>query len=312
VAYSARQHRAAGFPFSRFDPARRHLWVDAMDVDTGVMHAVPAECVHALHALPEALQAKALTSASTSGAAAGTGVEDALLRATLELVERDAFCRAWLSGAETPGIVAASLPGELRRRLAALAARGAEASLVDLGTPWCAVIAVFLQSRALPFTAITAAAGFDVEAAAAKAISEAEGRLAFAEALPPRADEGDPMRAVEKYYRSPRTYGRSDFFRPARESRRFAQVAQGSARKWEDLRALMRSDGFQLLCADITPPGAAVDQGRQALRVVRALVPGLVPIWFQRGLQPEGMPRFSQAARIPRGRPAGHFIHPFT
>ena len=120
------------------------------------------------------------------------------------------------------------------------------------------------------------------------------------------------MRRVEGFYRDPRTYRRSDFFRAARASRPFAEVGCESAPDWARMRARMRSDGLRLLCADVTPPGAAIDQGRRPLKVVRALVPGLVPIWFQRGLQPAGMRRFHEARTTQGGRPRGHFLHPFT
>lgn len=64
---------------------------------------------------------------------------------------------------------------------------------------------------------------------------------------------------------------------------------------------------------DMTPDGAAVEQGRVPLHVVRALVPGMVPIWFQAGLQPEGMPRLLQSVGGAKGAPTSRlFIHPFT
>jgi ribosomal protein S12 methylthiotransferase accessory factor len=312
VAFSRRQHRCARFPFARFDPARPALWTQAVSPDTGAGRAVPLECVHALHALPAAYQATACASSSTSGVAAGTCVEDALMRATLELVERDAFCCAWLSGTGFPGVALATLPGALRRRMEALSSCGAQASVIDLSNPWSPVVAVFLQSADMPFTAITAAAGFDVEAALSKAISEAEGRLAFARQFAVGEAGPDPMRNIENYYRRARTYRRSDFFRPATSSRAFTEVGRGSAQNWNQARCRLRADGFDLLCADITPPGASIEQGRQPLKVVRALVPGLVPIWFHRHLQPEGLERFSKAGRVRGGRPAGHFVHPFT
>lgn len=312
VAYSSRQHRSAGFPFSRFELSRNYLWTEVLDTDTGAASAVPAECVHALHALPRPFQDSACTSTSTSGMAAGTSLQEALVRATLELVERDAFCRNWLSGLAGPGIDPAGLPGDLRHRLADLEAQGAQASLIDLSTPWCTVVAVFLQSARMPFTAITAAAAFDAASATGKALSEAEGRLASAQHFATGRGGADPMRAIEAYYRHPRTYRRSDFFRPPQPSREFADVGRESARGWDQMRARMRADGSRLLCADLTPPGAAIQQGRQPLKVARALVPGLVPIWFQRGLQPAGLRRFAEACGAGRARPAGHFLHPFT
>jgi ribosomal protein S12 methylthiotransferase accessory factor len=312
VAFSSRQHRSANFPFPRFDPARTCLWTQAVNSDMGAGRAVPLECVHALHALPAAYQATACASSSTSGVAAGTCVEDALMRATLELVERDAFCCAWLSGTAFPGIALETLPAALRRRMQALASCGAQASVIDLSNPWSAVVAVFLQCAEMPFTAITAAAGFDVESTLSKAISEAEGRLAFVRQFAVGENGSDPMRDIERHYRRARTYQRSDFFRPTTSTRPFAAVGQDSAQDWNQTQGRLRADGFDLLCVDITPPGASIEQGRQPLKVVRALVPGLVPIWFHRHLQPQGLKRFSNAARVRGGRPDGHFVHPFT
>jgi ribosomal protein S12 methylthiotransferase accessory factor len=312
VAYSARQHRTPGFPFGRFERTRAYLWIDAADAETGAVRAVPAECVHALHALPPRFQRGACTNASTSGMAGALLLEDALARATLELVERDAFCRSWLSGSPAAGIAPTSLPAALQSRLAELQAQGAEATVVDLSTPWCIVAAVFLQSAGMPFTAITAAAGFDAESAVAKALSEVEGRLAHAQQFPCVRDTADPLRRIENFYRHPRSYRRSDFFRPLHAARPFGEVGGASARDWSQMRARMRADGARLLCAEVTPPGAAIAQGRLPVRVVRALVPGLVPIWFQAGLQPAGLRRFAEACASPGARPAGHFLHPFT
>lgn len=313
VAYTGRQYRSPNFPFRRFDEAGLYLWSDAADIGTGQVHAVLTECVHALHALPERFRAQAYTSASTSGAAAGTSVEDAVMRATLELIERDAFSCAWLTGAALTAIETNSLPRDITQRLDALASAGLEITLLDVSTSWCPVIALFAQAAEMPFTAITAAAAFDVERALEKAVSEAEGRFTYAQHFPVnRAASSDPMRAIESYYRNPRTYRRSDFFRAVGSTRSIDAVGQGAARDWSELRSRIYADGFQVLAADITPPKAAIDQGRTPLYVVHAFVPGLVPIWFQRGLQPQGMQRFAKSAGVEGGRPAGHFIHPFT
>lgn len=313
VSYGAGQYRAAGFPFHPFDTERMYLWKDAVEVATGHVHAVPAECVHALHALPESFRRTAYTGTSTSGVAAGRNLDEALMRATLELVERDAFCCAWLGGGAAAAVVPDSLPSSLREQLGKLASQGAEVTLLDVSTPWAPVIAAFVQAPGLPLAAITAAASFDVESAAAKAISEAEGRLVFAQTFPPtRDDRADPMRAIEQYYRSPRTWRRSDFFRCAPRAIALGEAGRHAARTWNDSQSRLRADGFEIFCVDITPPQASVQQGRQPLHVARAIVPGLLPIWFQRGVQPAGMQRFVHHARQRGARSPGHYVHPFT
>jgi thiazole/oxazole-forming peptide maturase SagD family component len=312
VAYSARQYRSAAFPFRPFAKDERYLWTPATDCDTDATVWMLAECVHALHALPAQFQATAYTNTSTSGVAAGVDLDEALQRATLELCERDAFCRAWLSGGAPAAIDAASLPSALSSRLNALRAQGLETTLLDLSTPWCVVIAAFGQHAGMPFTAITSAAGFDLERVTAKTISEMEGRFAFVQHFPAKRADGDDMEIIESYYRNPRTFRRSDFFRVAQRQIPFEHAGRNAARHWSEMRARMRSDGFKLLCSDITPANARIDQGRRELWVARAFVPGLIPIWFRQGLQPQGMRRFAEAAGVEGGRPAGHFLHPFT
>jgi hypothetical protein len=53
-----------------------------------------------------------------------------------------------------------------------------------------------------------------------------------------------------------------------------------------------------------------VHQGRHPLRVVRAVLPGLLPIWFTHGTEPAGLPAYRQAAGPRAGRPA--CLHPFS
>lgn len=310
VAYSQRQYASASFPCTRFDAGRRYLWVKAQDVASGTAHEMLAECVHALSALPGRFQARAYTVTSTSGVAAGPSPEEALARATLELIERDAFACHWLAGsgaAVRPG----SLPRHISLRLQALRQAGLQTTVVDIDTGWCPVWAVFSQAPSMPFTAVTAAAAFDPEQALEKAIDEAEGRFAHARAFARPQPGADAMREIERYYRSPRTFRRSDFFVHNRTQVRFGG-RRTHARSWSQLESRLRADGLRVLASDLTPAQAAIEQGRTRLHVVRAFVPGLVPIWFHKGMQPAGMPRFMQSAGAEGGRPAGHFIHPMT
>lgn len=312
VAYSPRQYASARFPFKPFSPRRISLWTEARDCESGQARAVLADGVFAFDALPARHRQHACTNASTSGVAAGTSIDDALMRAALELIERDALVCAWLAGAAPARVEPASLPADAQRRIEALQGQGLQLAVLDLQSPWCVVLAVFAQSQAMPFTALTAAAAFGREEALAKALDEAEGRFAHAACFPVQAGSADPMRAIERYYRDPRTYRRSDFFAQAPRALRFGSVGRAGARDWPGLRSRLHRQGLRLHAVDLTPDAASVEQGRSRLHVVRALVPGLVPIWFHRGVQPQGMPRFKQFAAVRGARPAGHYIHPFT
>lgn len=313
IAYAQHQYASKDLSYEPFSPRRAYLWKTVVDIESGHAHAILGECVHAHHALPSRFRKRAYTSASTSGVAAGTSVEDALMRATLELIERDVFACTWLSGAAPARVDPHSLPRTLVHRLERLADTGMDVVALDLGNEWCPVIALFGQATGLPFTAITAAAAFDAEQALFKALQELEGRFAHALAFPPASgDSSDPMRMIERFYRHRSTFRRSDFFTQASATISVARIGQQCPRNWPELKQRILADGFRLLAADITPDGAAVDQGRRAIHVVRAFVPGLVPIWFQPSTQPAGMPRFMRSAATHGKRPPSLFVHPFT
>ncbi len=314
VAYSARQYAQEEFPFVPFSSRRQYLWSSATDVATGKKCHVLADLVFAHTSLASQRQAKAFSSASTSGMAAGTSFSDALTRAALELVERDAFVNAWLSRRAPPVVKDKTLPKSTTQRISALRTTGFRVVVSDLSSGWAPVISVFAQNEQLPFTAITAAAAFSTEHALEKALDEIEGRIAQAEHFPiPTKKDIDPMRQIERFYRVRASYRNSDFYVQTNNEVRFGAVGSSACQSWNQLQSCILGDGFELLAVDMTPPGAAVEQGRTPLHVARAFIPGLVPIWFQNGLQPEGMPRFAEAVGGVRGKHTSRFfVHPFT
>jgi ribosomal protein S12 methylthiotransferase accessory factor len=316
VAYAPEQYQSPAFPFRPFSARRRYLWKAALDVQTGKAVHLPAECVHALAELPAHRRRGAFTSSSSSGVAAWTDVEGALCRATLELLERDAFLRCWLRRNPGAPLASQSLPAAARLRVEALRAAGylAVISLLPASVP---VVSIFLQTENPPFTAITAAADFEAEAALAKALDEAEGRAAYARAFRPApVRSAQQVRGIEdvvRYYQSPRHFRASDFYAGCSSETAWSSRGVGWCKTWSELKSKLTGLHLPLLAADLTPSGAAIDQGRTPLHVVRALIPGLLPIWFQHGLHPAGLPAFRDAlATQPRPRAPRTFIHPFT
>ncbi|MBA2962390.1 MULTISPECIES: YcaO-like family protein [Ramlibacter] len=311
VAYADWQHRRPGFPFMPFDPRRLALWCRGQDVATGAAVLLPAECVHALDALPAHWRRRSCTTTSTSGVAAGPDSATALAWALLELVERDAFLRAWLAGKSAPVVSPATLPGEARRRLRALQAAGHRVAVLRLPAP-APVYGVFVQALQRPFTAVTAGAHFDPVQALLKAFDEAEGRAAHAAAhpLPPLASPR-AVRSIgdlQRHWQSPGQVRQADFLAAGPPTAAFAPP--DTCHDGATLIAALAQAGCPALAFDLTPAGAAIEQGRTPLRVVRAVVPGLLPLWFGHGLEPAGLPAFSAAAGSRAGRPVP--IHPFA
>jgi ribosomal protein S12 methylthiotransferase accessory factor len=283
------------------------------DVVTGRAVHLPAECVHALSALPQRFQAGACTSSSTSGVAAFTDSQEALTRATLELLERDAVLRRWLAGVPAPLVDPATLPGAARRRIRDWQSTHRVAISQFQAGP-VPVYSVFVQSLTRPFVALTAAARFDAQAALDHALDEAEGRMVQALAAPaqPLASVADvhTIEDVARFWQTRRFCRRARFYAAGPATERFG-VSGAHARGWPELRDRLAATGARVLAFDITPVGAALDQGRRPLHVVRAVVSGLLPAWFDALLAPAGLPAFTEATANGSRRPR-FFVHPLT
>lgn len=314
LGYADHQYASKNFPFDSFSAERTYWWKEATDVLAGRTCLVLADCLYTQASLPErAAQTRACTNASTSGMAAGSSLEEATIRATLELIERDAFLCTWVAGHAPAHIAPESLPESQARRIAHLAEAGLTVRVLDISTSWAPVVAVFAQHERMPFTTITAASDFSPEDALARALDEAEGRFASAQRTPRvQKKSADAMSDIDRCYRNPQTFRQSDFYAASPHRVDFKSVGMGAASDWECLLLRLKADSASLLTVDMTPPGAALDQGRTRLHVVRALVPGLLPIWFQRGLEPQAMPRFANRAALRGARPAEFLVHPFT
>jgi ribosomal protein S12 methylthiotransferase accessory factor len=125
VRYAPEQHALDGFAYQPFDADHMYSWAGGTELNTGVEVHVLAELVFSRTSLAAAGHAvdRPYTQVTSSGCAAGVSKDDAVLRALLEVVERDAFMRHWL--AQRPGalIPQSSLPAEIAARVEALAPR---------------------------------------------------------------------------------------------------------------------------------------------------------------------------------------------
>ncbi|MEA3194288.1 MAG: ribosomal protein methylthiotransferase accessory factor [Betaproteobacteria bacterium] len=293
VSYRPAQHARHGFPFRPYSDGRLHGWKDATDCETGNPVPVPAECVYYRDRLPAKLRRSSCTSANSSGVAAAHEREQALERAVLELVERDAFMAAWLERRKTAVIARGSLPRTLRARIAALESIGWRVVLKDLSRGFAPVVLAFGQHIGRGMTSVTAHAAFDPEAAADHALSELESMvyLWLAGARPARTTPNAVRAPLDHgaLYAQRRYFRRADHLAVGSAKRPLAAVGEGLPRRWSGLRSLLLSRGHRLLCVDLTPEGARLPGDSRPLHVVRALVPGLLPITFGYGCEPLGL-----------------------
>jgi len=171
--YSETQYERDDFPYARFDPGSRHPWILGKWLSNGDAVWVPA--VFAF--LSFRLQAEHLFCQGTSnGLAASTDQEEAALRATLELVERDGFMAAWLTA--RPGqrvVLDDTLDPLLRGVLDGIEALGANVEVYILPTSVCGTTVLCLglgDGEQYPGVTIGLGADLDSRSALRQAILE--------------------------------------------------------------------------------------------------------------------------------------------
>ncbi|MFG1889508.1 TOMM precursor leader peptide-binding protein [Micromonospora sp. NPDC049051] len=304
-------------------------WVWAYDLVGGRPVLVPEHAAY--YGVERAGTARFLFE-SSSGCAVGGCLEEAILHACLETIERDAFLLTWYAG-RTPAALA--LPPDvdpLTRHLAdRIAAEGYRLHLLDVtsdvGIP--AVWALAVTDRADRGATFSAAGAHpDPRRAAAAAILEVGVNVAVAAkvARPPRdrllamladADLVDDLGDHTALHLLPETLPRFDFA--------LSEAAAGPARPLDDHFAGWRerwshSDLTEVLrrvvdamAAAGTPPlvvdQTGPDERRLGLAAVKVLAPGAVPMTFGHLNRRVDLPRLRQA----RLAAPDHLIlpHPF-
>lgn len=125
--YTDEQYAAPGFPYVRFDPRQPMWWAQGKWLDDGAAVAVPAIAVYLN--FPVAPN-ECLVQATSNGLATGHGTDDATLRALYELIERDAFMRAWMTvGAPLWRLPIGNVGCDVEAALDALAAESVQIEL---------------------------------------------------------------------------------------------------------------------------------------------------------------------------------------
>lgn len=171
--YTEAQYEAAGFPCARYDPGVRHPWVKGTWFGTTTEVWVPAVLVYlSLTIQPE----HHICQGTSNGLAAAATFEEAALRATLELVERDAMLTAWMAARGGQRLeLDATCDRRLRAVLAAVEACGATVELYVLpdsaygSTVLCLGLG---DGRRYPGVTIGLGTGADVRAALRSAVLE--------------------------------------------------------------------------------------------------------------------------------------------
>jgi ribosomal protein S12 methylthiotransferase accessory factor len=279
--YVGDQYDRQGFPYTRFDPKVRHPWVLGrwLQGETGWVPAIMTFLSLTLW------REHMICQGTSNGLAAANTLERAALRAMLELVERDAFMTAWLTGSRgTPLMIDGE--SELQEIVAGIEALGATVELYSLESA-CGTTVLCLalgDGRRYPGATIGLGTDLDPQSAARQAVLEL-------------GQTGPHLRRMmlTGTYQVPgaphqvrEMLDHAAYYFPAEHASAFDRLR--STATGVSIRSLpvskrgladeLRSAGIRVALVDVTSPDVATGP----FRVVRAVSPDLQPISYGYGL----------------------------
>ena len=295
--YSDAQYEQEDFPYTRFNPDVRHPWVLGKWLGSGLPVWLPAVFAFlSLTVRPEHV----IGQGTSNGLAAWTDPEEAARRATMELVERDAFMTAWYTAA--PGRLIElddSLDPSLRRVLEGLEALGATVEVYLLQTSVCGVTVLCLglgDGEEYPGATIGLGADLDSRAALRQAVLELGQTGPFLQrmmcsgvlAVPDGPSAVREMLQHAAYYFPRERATAFDRLRSNDAPLALRDLPEGvSNRSLASCASELNAAGVRVALVDIT----SADVATGPFAVVRAISPDLQPISYGYGLESQPVER---------------------
>ncbi|WP_432040485.1 TOMM precursor leader peptide-binding protein [Streptomyces cucumeris] len=256
-----------------FDEGAELDWTPVWSVTAGRHRLLPTALLY--YGAPQA-PGRRFCRADSNGAAAGTTLEDAVVRGFLELVERDAVALWWYNRTRQPGIALDGLgdpwPDEVRELHAGLRREVWALDLTtDFGVP---VVAALSRRTDKPAEDITLGFGAHPDRLTALCHALAELNQMLPAVVEARADGGgygaaDPE--ALRWFRTATTAGQP-YLAPDPDAAPPAISTPPDGLSVASIGEMVRRRGMELLVLDQTRP----DVG---LPVAKVLVPGLRPHW---------------------------------
>jgi len=290
VAYHPKQY-TKNFSLRPFNPETEFFWKECYNLNQKRSVYIIADCIF----YPFYSDTSPYTLANSSGMAAHFGWQTAVREAILEISERDAFMMVWFNRLSRPLINVDSLPGGMRKRIAAIESLGRKVYLIDISLDlFPVVLAVSVSEENWP--SFICGAGSEIEPLKAvdKSLTELEISTYFSCSgkLPPKEDLNDirfPSDHAALFYER-ENLERTKFLFSNSEKISLREV--GGYQENASLAAMyshLSRQGFEVIVADLTPP--EINHFASDIRVVRVFLPGIVPIYFGTDLIPLGMER---------------------
>jgi ribosomal protein S12 methylthiotransferase accessory factor len=310
--YEGWQYDTPGFPYVPFDPEQPIDWIAGTWLHDGAPVWVPAFPTYLEHAVPPPERFCQVTS---NGLAAGADLSDATRRATLELLERDAFMLTWHARLPARRVDLSGLGSDLGAVARAWERSGAEIELyhLDVGHSVPVIMAVMYgDGERLPGATVGMGADLDGRIAVRRALLELGHNGKYVCRLMHGLERRIPAVPAEVqtfddhalYYAPRRRSSAFEFLRSdPRPSLSIGDLRHAEGPPLEDLRGRLALAGLEVAIADVTAPDVALGP----FRVARALGVNLAQLEFGFGLRRLANPRLQ---RFLADRPVNPEPHP--
>lgn len=277
-----------------FDPTALYEWVPAMSSLTGKEQLVLADFVYFPYKPPHGLR---YAYGNSSGTAAHTIKELAENSALLELAERDAFMIHWFNKLTPPRVAINSLPSEIQTRIARIEEHGFQVFVADMSLDLTPVAHVGIVRLSDNFFCCSAASDFDFLNALDRTLMEAEasvycrlrdGTAYVSNIRPEQVENVDDHAGL---------YQNRAFLRRAA----FLLGTKTATKTLREVQAMSRPTDREKLfghLAQISLEPSFVDLSMRdplvlatGFHVVKAIVPGLIPMTFGYNKEPVKLDR---------------------
>jgi ribosomal protein S12 methylthiotransferase accessory factor len=283
ILYADEQYAQPGFHFAPPGSSQLLAWAEAWSVTRRERVLVPSEFVY----MERCAGTGCLAHSVTTGLACGASPEAAAVAALGEAIERDGIMIAWLGALELPRLRPPAEDAVVGELLTRIDRQGLRATVLDASTDIAVPvrIAVLEEASGPPReVAVGMAAHLDPARAHRKALMEAAHTHNWLRRLKRQRTRWEHPHAV-----APRSFEdhvflwghepmarQLDFWRcgPWRDEASGGHLPQGAPALLGALVEKLAAAGFESLLVDLTP----LDLADVGLRVVRAVVPGLVPL----------------------------------
>jgi len=314
VLYSKKQYSTPHFPFAPWRPQQKIHWTRGRWLGLQKPVWVPALVSYFNFATPYHEQ---FSQVSSNGLAAGQDNDDAAIRATYELIERDAMMLTWYAQLPCRRLsMDSQYQGKMRLMIDSIAARGVqlELYLLDVGIHVPTVVCLGLgDGMTTPAVSVALATHGDIHVAMRKALLEQGHVMPYlchlmrtGHRIPQQVHEVQTLEDHAAYYFSAYKLAAFDFMRqPASMAMDPAQWSYPVVDGAGDLRRRLLAANVDVAIVDVTAPDVALSP----FRVARAVGLNMQPIHFGEQFKRVDNPRLR---KLLNGRPVNDNPHPIA